>query len=166
MVWFLLMVVLGELVSIAGLFNGYYNLGLNMNLSTLNVFRVATMKMGWLSERQGVLAQNIANADTPDYRAKDLKSPSFSKLMGNGNHNVKMVQTAKGHMVAPGNHMDSRLIKERNKDVYEVSPNENAVIMEEQLIKISESSMNFKLASNIYSKNLSMFKMALNGSGR
>ena len=48
----------------------------------------------------------------------------------------------------------------------EVSPNDNAVIMEEQLIKISESSMNFKLASSIYSKNLSMFKMALNGTGR
>jgi len=139
-----------------------------MNLSTLNVFRVATMKMGWLSERQGVLAQNIANADTPDYRAKDLKAPSFSKTMSNGNHNhsVKMVQTAKGHMIAPINSMDSRLIKERNKDVYEVSPNKNAVIMEEQLIKISESSMNFKLASSIYSKNLSMFRMALNGSGR
>ena len=137
-----------------------------MNLSTLNVFRVATVKMGWLSERQGVLAQNIANADTPDYRAKDLKAPSFSETMSNGNHNVKMVQTAKGHMIGPGNTMNSRLIKERNKDVYEVSPNDNAVIMEEQLIKISESSMNFKLASNIYSKNLSMFKMALNGTGR
>ena len=137
-----------------------------MNLSTLNVFRVATVKMGWLSERQGVLAQNIANADTPDYRAKDLKAPSFSKIMSNGNHNVKMVQTAKGHMIGLGNTMNSRLIKEREKDVYEVSPNDNAVIMEEQLIKISESSMNFKLASSIYSKNLSMFKMALNGTGR
>ena len=137
-----------------------------MNLSTLNVFRVATVKMGWLSERQGVLAQNIANADTPDYRAKDLKAPSFSKTMSNDNHNVKMVQTAKGHMFGLKNTMTSRLIKERDKDVYEVSPNDNAVIMEEQLIKISESSMNFKLASSIYSKNLSMFKMALNGAGR
>ena len=137
-----------------------------MNLSTLNVFRVATVKMGWLSERQGVLAQNIANADTPDYRAKDLKAPSFSKTMSNDNHNVKMVQTAKGHMIGLENTMNSRLIKERDKDVYEVSPNDNAVIMEEQLIKISESSMNFKLASSIYSKNLSMFKMALNGTGR
>jgi len=139
-----------------------------MNLSTLNVFRVATIKMGWLSERQGVLAQNIANADTPDYRAKDLKAPSFSKAMSNvnHNHNVKMAQTAKGHMMAPVSAIDSRLIKEQNKDVYEVNPNKNAVIMEEQLIKISESSMNFKLASSIYSKNLSMFKMALNGSGR
>ena len=86
-----------------------------MNLSTLNVFRLATMKMGWLSERQGVLAQNIANADTPDYRAKDLKAPSFSKIISNGNpnpnHNVKMVQTAKGHMIAPVNAMGSRLIK-------------------------------------------------------
>ena len=65
-----------------------------------------------------------------------------------------------------GRKSDSRVIKERNKDVYEVSPNENAVVMEEQLMKVSESSMNYKLASSIYSKNLLMFKMALNGSGR
>ena len=136
-----------------------------MNLGNLNVFSAATVKMGWLNERQTVLAQNIANADTPNYRAKDLKAPTFSKVM-HGNVNMQMSKTAKGHMLGVGAQSDSRVIKERNKDVYEVSPNENAVVMEEQLIKVSESSMSYKLASSIYSKNLLMFKMALNGSGR
>ena len=49
-----------------------------MNLGNLNVFSAATVKMGWLNQRQTVLAQNIANADTPNYRAKDLKAPTFS----------------------------------------------------------------------------------------
>ncbi|MBT6304656.1 MAG: flagellar basal body rod protein FlgB [Rhodospirillaceae bacterium] len=136
-----------------------------MNLGNLNVFSAATVKMGWLNQRQTVLAQNIANADTPNYRAKDLKAPTFSKIMY-GNVNMQMSKTAMGHMVGAGAKIDARVIKERNKDVYEVSPNENAVVMEEQLMKVSESSMNYKLASSIYSKNLLMFKMALNGSGR
>ena len=136
-----------------------------MNLGNLNVFSAATVKMGWLNQRQTVLAQNIANADTPNYRAKDLKAPTFSKIM-NGNVNMQMSKTAMGHMVGAGAKIDARVIKERNKDVYEVSPNENAVVMEEQLMKVSESSMSYKLASSIYSKNLLMFKMALNGSGR
>ena len=136
-----------------------------MNLGALSVFSMATAKMGWLNERQTVLAQNIANADTPNYRAKDLKKQIFSGLTDSA-IKMSMVRTAKGHIVGTGTKADFRIIKEKNKDVYEVNPNKNSVVMEEQLMKISESSMSHKLASNIYKKNLSMFKMALNGSGR
>ena len=87
-----------------------------MNLGNLNVFSAATVKMGWLNQRQTVLAQNIANADTPNYRAKDLKAPTFSKIM-NGNVNMQMSKTAMGHMVGAGAKIDARVIKERNKDV-------------------------------------------------
>ena len=52
-------------------------LGLIMDLNKLDVFRLTNSKMGWLSERQTVLAQNIANADTPGYKAKDLKGLIF-----------------------------------------------------------------------------------------
>ncbi|MGI9490897.1 MAG: flagellar basal body rod protein FlgB, partial [Geminicoccaceae bacterium] len=36
--------------------------------------------MGWLSQRQAVLAQNIANADTPNFRPKDLNAKDFLRL--------------------------------------------------------------------------------------
>ena len=42
-----------------------------------------------------------------------------------------------------------------------MNPNENAVVMEEQLMKVNDSNMNYKLVTNIYRKNLSMFKIAL-----
>lgn len=36
------------------------------------LFDLASRHMTWLAERQAVTASNIANADTPGYRAKDL----------------------------------------------------------------------------------------------
>ena len=60
-------------------------LGLIMDLNKLDIFRLTNSKMGWLSERQTVLAQNIANADTPGYKAKDLKVPDFSSMLNTRN---------------------------------------------------------------------------------
>ena len=50
-----------------------------MSLSSMSIFAMAQSKMSWLGQRQTVLAQNIANADTPSYRAKDLEALDFQK---------------------------------------------------------------------------------------
>ncbi|MBH68675.1 MAG: flagellar basal-body rod protein FlgB [Rhodospirillaceae bacterium] len=131
-----------------------------MNLGKLDLFRMASGKMGWLNERQTVLAQNIANADTPGYHARDLKPQDFSRMLS-ANKPINVSKTSAGHIEGTIARNDFRITKERNRDVYEVNPNKNAVVMEEQLMKVSESNMNYKLASNIYKKNLSMFKLAL-----
>jgi flagellar basal-body rod protein FlgB len=34
-------------------------------------------RMDWLSQRQTVLSQNVANADTPNYQPRDLKTLDF-----------------------------------------------------------------------------------------
>ena len=39
-------------------------------------------KMGWLSQRQSVLAQNVANADSPNYVGSDLKPFTFREEIG------------------------------------------------------------------------------------
>ena len=131
-----------------------------MDLNKLDIFRLTNSKMGWLSERQTVLAQNIANADTPGYRAKDLKVPDFSSMLITG-ANVPVAKTSKGHLMGTIKRADFRTIQEKSRDIYEMNPNENGVIMEEQLIKVNDSNMNYKLVANIYKKNLSMFKVAL-----
>ena len=68
-------------------------LGLIMDLNKLDIFRLTNSKMGWLSERQTVLAQNIANADTPGYKAKDLKVPDFSSMLNTG-RDIPVVKTS------------------------------------------------------------------------
>ena len=134
-----------------------------MNLHNLDVFRISSQKMGWLSERQTVLAQNIANSDTPGYKAKDLRMPDFSSML-NSEKGIPVAKTAKGHLMGTVARSDFRIVNEKSRNVYEVNPNENAVVMEEQLMKVNDSNMNYKLVTNIYRKNLSMFKMALGAS--
>ena len=131
-----------------------------MNLHNLDVFRLSSQKMGWLNERQSVLAQNIANSDTPGYKAKDLRMPDFSSML-NSEKGIPVAKTAKGHLMGTVARSDFRIVNEKSRNVYEVNPNENAVVMEEQLMKVNDSNMNYKLVTNIYRKNLSMFKIAL-----
>ena len=131
-----------------------------MNLHNLDVFRISSQKMGWLSERQTVLAQNIANSDTPGYKAKDLRMPDFSSML-NSDKGIPVAKTAKGHLMGTVARSDFRIVNEKSRNVYEVNPNENAVVMEEQLMKVNDSNMNYKLVTNIYRKKLSMFKIAL-----
>ncbi|MEH0069574.1 flagellar basal body protein [Pannonibacter sp. Pt2-lr] len=45
-----------------------------MSLTDLPMFRAIKSKMQWHQARQGVLAENVANADTPGYRARELKA--------------------------------------------------------------------------------------------
>ena len=131
-----------------------------MDLTNLDVFRMAKKKMGWLTERQVVLANNIANADSPKYRSKDLKSLNFSRML-DASPQMRVARTTSGHIMGSAGRSDFRTVRERTSDVYGVNPNGNSVIMEEQLMKVSESTMQFQLATNIYNKNLSMLKMAV-----
>ena len=67
-----------------------------MDLKNLTVFGLANQKMQYLSERQKVLATNIANVNTPNYVAKDIKEPEF----GNSSNlsNLSMSITNSKHM--------------------------------------------------------------------
>jgi flagellar basal-body rod protein FlgB len=131
-----------------------------MDLMNLDVFRMAKQKMGWITERQAIIARNIANADSPRYRAQDLKPINFARML-ESTPQMRVARTASGHIIGAAERSDYRAIRERKDDVYEVNPNGNTVIMEEQLMKVSESSMQYQLATNIYNKNLSMLKTAV-----
>ena len=81
--------------------------------------------------------------------------------MLNTTRDIPVAKTSEGHLMGTIKRADFRTIQEKSRDIYEMNPNENGVIMEEQLIKVNDSNMNYKLVANIYKKNLSMFKIAL-----
>ena len=136
-----------------------------MDLSQMTLFKMARQKMSWLGQRQAVLAQNIANADTPHYRSKELEALDFKREL-KSLPAVRMAATSGTHLsgtVVPPEH---RVEKDRLRDVYEVNPDGNSVVMEEQLIKVSETQVQYQLATNLYHKNLKMFRMALGNSNQ
>lgn len=135
-----------------------------MDLSDMTLFRMARQKMSWLGQRQAVLAQNIANANTPNYRSKELQKLEFESEMRTLQP-VRMEATSGRHLNGTVTPPEYRVNKERLKDVYEVNPDGNSVVMEEQLMKVSETQMQYQLATNLYQKHMKMFRMALGGQG-
>ena len=117
--------------------------------------------MMYLEKRQAVLAQNIANADTPNYRAKDLTKVDFGSVLkdvGKTNH-IRLETTQAGHMSGAG---DIETAKDKKqKYTYEIAPADNAVILEEQMIKANETTMDFTLLSNLIRKQGGMIRTAL-----
>ncbi|CAN0510058.1 unnamed protein product [Laminaria digitata] len=130
-----------------------------MDLTNLKLFQMATKRMDWLSQRQQVLSQNIANSDTPGYGPKDLKQLKFQDLLRPTLKRSTLQKTSALHIEAM--HKNPKYRNDSKKDTYETAPAGNAVILEEQLTKVSETQANHRLASNIYTKQLSMIKLAL-----
>lgn len=135
-----------------------------MELSSLTLFRMSRQKMDWLGDRQVVLAQNIANSDTPNYRSQDLRALDFRREVQNSLH-LPIRQTSVGHIEGTVRQGEHRVEAERERDLYETNPNQNGVVMEEQLMSVQETNMQYQLATNIYQKNLQMFKTALGRGG-
>ena len=67
-----------------------------MDLFQLKLFQRMSERMGWLGARQEVLAQNIANADTPGYRARDIED--FGTVVEEGSLAFQRRQTRPGHL--------------------------------------------------------------------
>lgn len=135
-----------------------------MDLTNLKLFQMATKRMDWLSKRQQVLSQNIANSDTPGYGPKDLKQLKFHDLLRPQMKRSTLQKTSSMHIEAM--HKNPKYRNDSKKETYETAPAGNSVILEEQLTKVSETQANHRLASNIYTKQISMLKLALGRPGR
>jgi flagellar basal-body rod protein FlgB len=132
-----------------------------MDINNLALFQAVGAKMNYLSTRQGVIAQNIANSDTPEYRPRDLTKVDFGAVLQDvtGSKKVRMERTSSGHMMPGGNLDSAKSRKERL--TYEVAPGDNAVIIEEQMIKASQTTMDYNLMTNLMRKNVGMIQTAL-----
>ncbi len=131
-----------------------------MNFTDIPLFNVMKSKLGYLSERQSVLAQNIANADTPDYQAKDVKIPSFKKALSNSTQQLHLRSTNEKHF--GGSNMSSSSSHVIRRDsTYERSPTGNNVVIEEEMSKIAENQAEYQKVLNLYRKSVDMFKTAI-----
>lgn len=132
-----------------------------MDIKNIALFQAMGAKMNYLSTRQGVIAQNIANSDTPEYRPRDLTKVDFGAILQDvtGSNKIRMERTTSGHMTPGGDIHDARNRKSRM--TYEVAPADNAVIIEEQMLKASKTTMDYNLMTNLMRKNVAMIQTAL-----
>lgn len=129
-----------------------------MDLNGLTVFQQMQEKMHWLSTRQSILSQNVANADTPGYVPRDLKAFTFSKALDEANGgSITLAATQPGHI---GFGAKAELRATRDKTVVETNPSGNSVSLEDQLTKVADTGMDYQLLTNLYRKQVSLIKTA------
>lgn len=133
-----------------------------MDLSKIPLFAGITRRMDWLNQRQRILALNIANADTPHYTPKDLKPLEFRDFLEG--RRVRLAATDTKHIGFSQGRDDEFRVK-MDKETYEVSPAKNAVVLEEQLIQVAESRMDYEMMTNLYRKHVGMLKLAFRKPG-
>ena len=105
-----------------------------------------------------MLAQNVANADTPGYAAKDVKPPDFAKLMAGGAHHLPLAATRPGHIVPVSAAGDFEQVTD---PATERSPNGNDVSIEAQMMKISDTNNDYALTTSLYKKQIGLLQMVL-----
>jgi flagellar basal-body rod protein FlgB len=131
-----------------------------MDLDKSTLFAAVKTRLGWLSQRQEVLSQNIANSDTPRYRATDLKPMEFKDILRQEKIQLNMDVTSASHL--PGRRKRIRDFAEQTvRQPFETSPNGNDVVLEEQMAKMNETHAKHRLVTQLYKKHLSMIVMAV-----
>lgn len=106
-----------------------------MSVADLPLFSVLKSRMRWLEKRQKVIAENVANADTPHYRGRDLKQLDFNaELNATVQAQVQLAATSPGHITAPASDT-THLHGPRGG--FETKPSGNAVVLERPIRSIS-----------------------------
>ncbi|MBC8337902.1 MAG: flagellar basal body rod protein FlgB [Rhodospirillales bacterium] len=131
-----------------------------MDLSSVPFFSIVKKRMAWLGHRQEVLSQNIANADTPGYKARDIKAFQFKEMVRKESASLTMAATSGSHLRGQPKRT-TEFGSQEIRNPYETATNGNSVVLEEQMAKMSESSVNYRLATQLYKKHLGMIKTAL-----
>lgn len=115
-------------------------------MDAVNFFTLASQHNRWLGIRQSVVAQNIANANTPEFKAMDIE-PFEAVLNATG---MSMTATQARHM-QPVAGVGSEAETTEHDTPWNVLHSGNSVNLEEQLLKASE-------VTGHYSRNTSVMK--------
>ena len=115
-------------------------------LSNIKILDTMSAMAGHAAKRHSVIANNVANADTPNFKAQDLQP--FSEVFetaAQGQQNIRNLQ--------------ARTIEMDTGDI--ASPNGNTVSLEQQMMLSTQTKGEHEMALTIYKKSLDMMKMTL-----
>ena len=131
-----------------------------MPVSDLPIFSMLRTRMHWHQERQRVLSENVANADTPNFRPRDLAPLTLDNTAPKQPGGLALVRTDAQHLAGGEAGGRSGFRTERNAG-FEIRPAGNAVSLEEEMMKVASNQMDFQAASALYTRGIGLLKTAL-----
>jgi flagellar basal-body rod protein FlgB len=132
-----------------------------MPINDLPVLSALRTKMQWHQERQRVLAENISNSDTPNFKPRDLIEPKFDSVgnvAGGAMGSLPMLRTSASH-IAPSGAPES--FEQNRRAGFQTRPAGNAVNLEDEMLKVSANQMDYAAVTSLYTRSLGMLKTAI-----
>ena len=147
-----------------------------MDLNGIPLFAALKNKLGYLSEREKMISQNVANASTPGFTPTDLKPFSNQPGMSSKSSGVVMAQPQSSAGISGSGGANTIAFGSNIKDasnafVSEAAPdsettlNGNQVVLEEQMLKMNQARSEYDAAIGFYQKSLSMLQLAIKKPG-
>ena len=129
-----------------------------MALTDIPIFSMLRTRLEWAQARQRVLAENVANSDTPHFRPRDLAPPKFDSLADAASP-VWLATTESGHLPGFGSAGDA--FRSERQGGYDVRPAGNAVNLEDEMMKVAANQMDYQSVSALYTRSLNLLKTAI-----
>jgi flagellar basal-body rod protein FlgB len=131
-----------------------------MGSSVAGIFDLLTAKMSYLNQKQGVLAENVANVDTPGYKQVEVQPFTFGDALKQAT--IGMAVTDPRHIIPPSMAgVNAKTVESKDTDV---SPSGNSVDIEGQMMEVSKTSIDYQKVTSVYHKMIGLMKIAIKGS--
>lgn len=129
-----------------------------MSAAGLPLIEMLKTRMHFHQARQKVLAENVANADTPGFKPQEIREPTFDRGGRATGGSLGVSRTDPAHLTLtaarPG-------IEEKNAQRFETRPSGNSVNLEDEMLKVAQNQSDYQLAASLYQKSMQMLKTAI-----
>lgn len=138
-----------------------------MNFNKMPLFTLMTQRMNWLGKRQEVLAQNVANTDTPGYIPKDVKAQDFRHILSRQGSESPRVMPVRSLIVTHPSHIQNTtrvfepVVYEPRPPREDIKASGNAVVLEDQLMQVGKTAMAYQLTTSLYKRTVNMIRIAI-----
>jgi flagellar basal-body rod protein FlgB len=119
--------------------------------------------MKYMTSRQRVLAHNIANIDTPGYKARDLKKLDFGDMANRSISKLELRTTSQKHLEGTLAGANTPFRADKDRETFESSPTQNNVVLEDQMGKISDTGAQYSFSSSMLRKYTQLYRKATGG---
>lgn len=138
-----------------------------MTLDDIPLFSMLKGQLGYLNEREQVIAQNVANSDTPGYTPRDLTPFTLPESGGpRAPGDLAPAQTSPGHMAGTQPRTSAGAWKAQDAPDSETRLDGNKVVLEDEMMKMQDARLNYETALGLYQKSLSLIQLAIKAPGK
>ncbi len=131
-----------------------------MAITDIPLFSALKSRLNWLQARQAVLAENVANADTPGFQAREIETFALpAGTRAGGVRPLDTVRTNAMHIATGPNRADRWGADESGS--FEITPSGNSVVLEEQMMKVAETQLDYQMATSLYGRGIGLLRTAL-----